>query len=229
MDAVSARDHAMEVAAACAIAMVHLSRLAEELVLWSSAEFRLVRLSEAYATGGSIMPQKRNPDAPELIRGKTGRVVGDLTALLTLVKGLPMAYDRDLQEDREALFDAVLTPPPRRRSRRAACPRSPSPATASSRAAGRLPAGDRAGRPPGDPRGPFREAHHVVGRIVADCEARGTDLAGLDLAALRTFHPDFGDDALQWLDPRRAAERRTSFGGTAPGEIDRQVALLRAR
>ena len=109
MDAVAARDHAQEMAAACAIVMVHLSRMAEELIVWSSAEFGFVRLGEAYATGSSIMPQKRNPDAAELVRGKSGRVVGDLMALLTMVKGLPMAYNRDLQEDREALFDAVAT------------------------------------------------------------------------------------------------------------------------
>ena len=107
MDAVSARDHAIEATAACAIAMTHLSRLAEELVLWSTEEFALVRIADGYATGSSIMPQKRNPDAAELVRGKSGRVAGALVALITLVKGLPLAYDRDLQEDRHALFDAV--------------------------------------------------------------------------------------------------------------------------
>jgi argininosuccinate lyase len=228
MDAVSARDHVMEVAAACAIAMVHLSRLAEELVIWSSSEFRLVRLSEAYATGSSIMPQKRNPDAPELVRGKAGRVVGDLTALLVLVKGLPMAYDRDLQEDREQLFDAVLT----------------TTASASITAGCVATLTVQRDRFEEELRGDFllateladhlvtrgvafREAHHVAGRIVGDCEARETDLSGLTLAGLRGFHPAFGDDALEWLDPRRAAERRTSLGGTAPAEIDRQVAALR--
>ncbi|MCA9490231.1 MAG: argininosuccinate lyase, partial [Myxococcales bacterium] len=109
MDAVSARDHEMEVASACAIAMIHLSRISEELVVWSSSEFGLVKLGEGYATGSSIMPQKRNPDAAELVRGKAGRVVGDLNALLVMVKGLPLAYNRDLQEDRHALFDAVDT------------------------------------------------------------------------------------------------------------------------
>ena len=208
--------------------MVHLSRIAEELVVWSSAEFRLVRLSEAYATGSSIMPQKRNPDAPELVRGRTGRVIGDLVALLTLVKGLPLAYDRDLQEDREALFDAVQTTTASARI------------TAGCLATLTVDAERFEDELRGDfllateladhlaTRGvPFRDAHHVAGRIVAHCEAQGADLGVLDLPTLRTFHPAFGDDALSWLDPREAAARRTSLGGTAPSEMKRQIDALR--
>ncbi|MEQ1502798.1 MAG: argininosuccinate lyase [Myxococcota bacterium] len=227
MDAVSARDHVLEVASACAIAMVNLSRLAEELVVWSSAEFRFVRLSDAYATGSSIMPQKRNPDAAELVRGKSGRVVGDLVALLTLVKGLPLAYDRDLQEDREALFDAVETTAASA-GILAGCVATM--AIDRDRFEAELAHDFLLATELADhlvTRGvPFRDAHHAAGRIVADCEARGTDLRGLTVASLRAFHPAFGDDALGWLDPRRAAERRTSTGGTAPTEIARQVEAL---
>jgi argininosuccinate lyase len=228
MDAVAARDHEQEVAAACAILMTHLSRQAEELVLWSSAEWRFVRLGEAYATGSSIMPQKRNPDAPELVRGKAARVLGDLTALLALPKNLPLAYNRDLQEDREPLFHAVET------------------AAASCRIMAGVWASLEidAGRFEEEMKGdfslateladclvregvPFREAHEAVGRLVRGLEGEGRDLAGIGLEELRRAHPRFPDDALEWLDPRAAAERRTSEGGTAWVEVEKQVAALR--
>ncbi len=227
MDAVSARDHLCEATAACAIAMSHLSRQSEELVIWSSQEFRYIRLGDAYATGSSIMPQKRNPDAAELVRGKSGRVFGSLTALLTMVKGLPLAYNRDLQEDKAALFDAIDT----------------------TLACTRITAGvwrtlsvhrdryEKALR--GDfllateladhlvtQNVPFRTAHHVSGRIVAHCEAQGIGFDALTLADLRTFHDGFADDALSWLDPRSAADRRTSLGGTAMSEVRTQVTAL---
>jgi len=230
MDAVAARDHAQEVASICAICMTHLSRMAAEIVLFSSREFGLIRLGEGYATGSSIMPQKRNPDGAELIRGKTGRVYGDLQALLTMVKGLPMAYNRDLQEDREALFDAVDT----------------------TRACVSVMAGMWEGLSvtkglyeealKGDfllateladylaAKGvPFREAHHVVGRLVKDCEEAGVNFSSLDLETLQKAHVEFEEDALEWLLPEAAAERRVSRGGTAQSEIARQVALLKTR
>ncbi len=235
MDAVAARDHQIEAVSACAIVMAHLSRQAEELVLWSSAEFRLVRLGEAYSTGSSIMPQKRNPDAPELVRGKAGRVMGQLQALLVLVKGLPLAYNRDLQEDRAALFDAVHT------TLDSVTILADVWRTLTVRA-------DRyEAELAGDfllateiadflvTRGvPFREAHEVSGKLVAHCEqraeARGQppsleQLRGADLAA---FHPALGDDVWSWLEPRAAAERRTSLGGTAPARVAEQVAALRS-
>jgi len=228
MDAVSARDHLCEAASACAIAMSHLSRQAEELVVWSSQEFAFVRLGDGYATGSSIMPQKRNPDAAELVRGKSGRVFGSLTALLTMVKGLPLAYNRDLQEDRAALFDAIDTT--------LACTRI----TAGVWRTLTVKADRYESALRGDfllateladhlvTRGvPFRTAHHVSGRIVAHCEERGVGFDALSLDDLRTFHGDFGDDALQWLDPRAAAERRTSLGGTASGQVASQVRQLR--
>jgi argininosuccinate lyase len=225
MDAVACRDHLIEVTAACTIAMVHLSRIAEELVMWSSREFGWVRLSDAWSTGSSIMPQKRNPDAPELVRGKSGRVVGDLSALITMCKGLPMAYNRDLQEDREALFDAVHTT--------IACV---------SVTAGCFESLTVQGGPDltGDfsltteladflaGKGvPFREAHHVAGSLVKQAETRGENLSGLSLADLQAAHPAFTAEALTWLDPEAAAERRTSFGGTAWSEIIRQIKALR--
>ena len=228
MDAVAARDHLTEVTSACAIAMTHMSRMAEELVLWSSAEFGLIQIGEAYTTGSSIMPQKRNPDAAELIRGKAGRVFGDLQALLTMVKGLPLAYNRDLQEDRQALFDAVDT----------------------TTACARVLAGQWRDMTVNRARYetaldgdfllateladwlvttgvPFRQAHHVAGRVVAWCEAEGTDFTSLTTERLRHFHEAFTDDALTWLSPRSAAERRASLGGTAPAQIRAQVQALR--
>lgn len=229
MDAVAARDHQCEAASVCAIAMTHLSRMAEELVLWSTDEFALIRMGDAYATGSSIMPQKRNPDAAELVRGKVGRVVGDLQALLVMVKGLPLAYNRDLQEDREALFDALETT--------TACVRITAGMWRSLEV--------RADRYEAALRGhfllateladflvtrgvPFRDAHRVVGELVGDCEAKGTNFSALTVDDLRRAHPSFDGDALAWLDPRQAAERRTSFGGTASSEIRRQVGALRA-
>ena len=230
MDAVAARDHVQEVAAGCAIAMTHLSRMAAELVLFSSREFSLVRLGEGFATGSSIMPQKRNPDGAELVRGKTGRVYGDLQALLAMVKGLPMAYNRDLQEDREALFDAVETT-----------------TECVSVMAGMWEGLDvRKGRYEEALKGdfllateladylaakgvPFREAHHVVGRIVKECEDAGEDFRALDTERLQAAHPAFESDVLEWLVPEAAAERRTSFGGTAWTEIARQVGVLRSQ
>jgi argininosuccinate lyase len=228
MDAVAARDHEQEVAAACAILMTHLSRQAEELVLWSSAEWRFVRLGEAYATGSSIMPQKRNPDAPELVRGKAARVLGDLAALLSLPKNLPLAYNRDLQEDREPLFHAVETAA-------ASCRIMAGVWATLEVDAGRFEAeltGDfslatdladclaREGVP-------FREAHEAVGRLVRGLEGEGRDLGGIGLEELRRAHSRFPDDALEWLDPRAAAERRTSEGGTAWVEVEKQVEALR--
>ena len=229
MDAVAARDHLQEVAAACAIAMTHLSRMAEELVLWSSREFDLIRMGEQYATGSSIMPQKRNPDAAELVRGKAGRVYGDLQALLVMVKGLPLAYNRDLQEDKRALFDALQTT--------GACASICAGMFASLTVnrdrytdelrADFLLATELADYLAG--KGvPFRDAHHVSGRLVRWCENQGLGFDALTLDVLREHHEAFDADALQWLDPEVAAERRTSFGGTAWSEVERQVRILRA-
>ncbi len=232
MDAVAARDHEQEVAAACAICMAHLSRMAEELVLWSSAEFAFVALGAAHVTGSSIMPQKRNPDAAELVRGKAARVFGDLQTLLVLVKGLPLAYNRDLQEDRAALFDAVGT----------------TLASLSISAAvwrDLTVRGDRFEAELADDsslateiadllaeRGvPFREAHGIVGRLVRSCDEQGRSLRSLGAEEWAALHPALAaPPAVDWrerLDPRAAAERRTSRGGTAWSEVVRQIVLLR--
>lgn len=228
MDAVAARDHQLECASVCAIAMTHLSRIAEELVLWSTAEFRFIRMGEAYSTGSSIMPQKRNPDAAELVRGKTGRVHGALHSLHVMVKGLPLAYNRDLQEDRQALFDAVETT--------TACARITAGMFRTltvhreryeSELEGDFLLATELADYLADKGVPFRDAHHVSGRLVAWCEERGTNFKALDLDVLKQHHAAFEADVMGWLAPRAAAERRTSFGGTAPGEIARQAELLR--
>jgi argininosuccinate lyase len=228
MDAVAARDHEQEVAAACAICTGHLSRMAEELVLWSSREFALVRLPAAWTTGSSIMPQKRNPDAAELVRGKAARVEGDLMTLLSLTRGLPLAYNRDLQEGRRPLFDAVCTTldclgvmaaqwraldVDRERYARVLdgdfCLATELADLLAARGV------------------PFREAHAIVARAVRWCEERGTDLRGLTPEAARELHPALAEDLAPRLDARAAAERRASRGGTAWSEIRRQVRLLR--
>ena len=230
MDAVAARDHEQEVAAVCAICATHLSRMAEELVIWSSSEFRFVRMGEAYATGSSIMPQKRNPDAAELVRGKSARVIADLQSLLVMVKGLPLAYNRDLQEDREPLFEAVETT--------LACVE----VTAGmwrtltfvrDRFEAELEGDFSLATELADAlvgQGvPFREAHEVAGSLVKWCEDEGVDFPAVTLEVARRFHPDFPADLDTWLDPRAAAERRRSEGGTAWVEVEKQVADLRRR
>jgi argininosuccinate lyase len=216
MDAVGSRDGALEFLAASAIAMVHLSRLAEELVLWSSSEFGFVELADAYSTGSSLMPQKKNPDVPELVRGKTGRVIGDLVALLTIVKGLPLTYNRDLQEDKEPVFDAaetlrdslavlagaLATLTVRTERMRAAAEDPMLLATDLAEALVRENV-------------PFREAHEAVGRIVAHCVETGADLRALSSDALRAFHPAFPRGAAESLSLEAALERRDLPGATA--------------
>jgi argininosuccinate lyase len=228
MDAVAARDHLQEAASICAISVTHLSRMAEELVLWSTPEFKLVRMGEAYATGSSIMPQKRNPDAAELVRGKAGRVYGDLQALLTMVKGLPLAYNRDLQEDRHSLFDAMGTT--------IACVEMMQGMWATlsvytERYTEVLKGDFLLATELADylaAKGvPFRDAHHVSGSLVKWCEDRGGNFSLLTLEVLQEHHSAFEADAFEWLELEAAVERRVSHGGTAWSEVQRQVVLLR--
>ena len=228
MDAVAARDHLQEAASICAISVTHLSRMAEELVLWSTPEFKLVRMGEAYATGSSIMPQKRNPDAAELVRGKAGRVYGDLQALLTMVKGLPLAYNRDLQEDRHSLFDAMGTT--------IACVEMMEGMWATlsvytERYTEVLKGDFLLATELADylaAKGvPFRDAHHVSGSLVKWCEDRGGNFSLLTLEVLQEHHSAFEADAFEWLELEAAVERRVSHGGTAWSEVQRQVVLLR--
>jgi len=229
MDTVSSRDAAMEFLAAGAIAMVHLSRLAEELVVWSSSEFGFVELADAYSTGSSLMPQKKNPDVPELVRGKTGRAVGNLVSLLTTMKGLPLTYNRDMQEDKEPIFDSAAT------LRDALEVMAGSVATLRVDAARMRAAADdplllatdlaevlvREGVP-------FREAHEAVGKVVGHCAREGTSLRSLDRAALQRFHERFPAGADELLDLDRSVEQRTLVGGTARARVEEALAEARA-
>ncbi len=228
MDAVSDRDFALDLTYACTVAMVHLSRLCEELVLWNSGEFGFVSMDDAYATGSSIMPQKKNPDVAELVRGKTGRVVGDLTALLVTLKGLPLAYNKDMQEDKEALFDAVDT--------LADCARAVDGMIGSLRVnadamraaaeGGFMAATDLADYLAG--KGvPFREAHAIVGRLVALCEASNRTLRQLTLEDLKAASPKFAEDALATVDIDRVVEGRASAGGTGHEAVGVQLTQAR--
>ncbi|MFN7952338.1 MAG: argininosuccinate lyase [bacterium] len=228
LDATSDRDFVVEFLAAAALLQGHLSRFAEELVLWSSAEFGFVELPDSHSTGSSIMPQKKNPDVAELVRGRTGRVNGALVAMLTVLKGLPLAYNRDLQEDKEPLFDAVDTVRgsvrvltsllPRLRVREAAMAKAAAdPALMMTDVADAM---ARAGVP-------FREAHAAVGALVRTSLAHGRDPRSLSAAELAAIHPRLAPAHVASLEPDRSADQRRTIGGTARAQIVR--ALARAR
>src|SRR5207248_155254 len=207
-----------------AISAVHLSRLAEELVLWATEEFGFVELPDAFATGSSMMPQKKNPDVAELVRGKTGRVTGALVALLTTLKGLPLAYNRDLQEDKPPLFDAADT---RRQSLDVMARMLPhlrfDTARMAAAADGLLLATDLADLLV--ERGvPFRRAHEIVGGLVRHCLATGTSLRELDAAVLRKHSPHLTPELVRRLPPARSVARRRVNGGTAPRAVARPPA-----
>ncbi len=228
MDAVSDRDFAVEFCAAAALIAVHLSRLAEDLVLWSSSEFGFIRLADAFTTGSSLMPQKRNPDVAELTRGKAGRVIGNLTALLTLLKGLPMTYNRDLQEDKERVFDTADTVRACVEVTAAMLGQVTVNATACAAAAAdpALLATDlaeylvRRGVP-------FRQAHHAVGLAVAAAEKAGKRLDQLSLAELQAIHCAFAGDVLEVFRPDRVLQRRELVGAPGPQQVRRQLARWR--
>jgi len=230
LDAVSDRDFAIEFTAAASIAMVHVSRLAEELVLWMSQNFGFIDLPDRFCTGSSIMPQKRNPDVPELARGKTGRVIGHLMALLTLMKGQPLAYNKDNQEDKEPLFDTVDT---LKDTLRIFCELVPGivvRADAMERAArqGYATATDLADYLV--KKGvPFRDAHELVARAVRTAIERGVDLAELPLETLQGFHAAIAADVREVLTLRGSLAARRTIGGTAPEQVRAQVARQRAR
>ena len=228
MDAVSDRDFLIEFCANVALTMMHLSRFSEELILWSSPEFGFIEIGDAFTTGSSIMPQKKNPDVAELVRGKTGRVYGDLTALLTLMKGLPLAYNRDLQEDKEPAFDASDTVQLCLAVVARMIPAIAIDADAMARATGRgfLEATDLADYLAA--RGlPFREAHAVVGKLVLHCTKKDLKLPGLSLEDLRRFSPLFNKDVLKIMSPEAIVRARDTIGGTAPRRV--RAALSRAR
>ncbi len=230
LDAVSDRDFALEFLAAASICAVHLSRLAEEIVLWCSAPFGFVRLSDAFTTGSSIMPQKRNPDAAELARAKSGRVVGSLVGLLMVMKGLPLAYAKDTQEDKEGVFDAAdalaLA-----LAATAGMVRDLRPDTARMRAlagSGYSTATDLADWLVRVLRLPFRTAHHVTGRLVARAEELGVELAGLSLAEMQAEEAGITEDVFGVLSVEASLASRTSQGGTAPDNVAREAAHWRA-
>jgi argininosuccinate lyase len=227
MDTVGDRDFAIEFASVALLAHLHLSRLAEELVLWSSEEFRFITLADRFCTGSSIMPQKKNPDIPELIRGKTGRVLGNLVALATLLKGLPLTYNRDLQEDKEPIFDTVDTVGASlaitaELLRHVECNQ---PAMAQATKGGFMTATDLADYLVIKDI-PFRQAHALVGRIVASCIEQGKELTDLNLAELQAFAPQIQDDIFATLSVEGSVASRVSTGGTAPARVE--AALLQA-
>ncbi|MEO0622039.1 MAG: argininosuccinate lyase [Pseudomonadota bacterium] len=231
LDAVADRDFALEFLSAATITAMHLSRLAEELVIWCSAQFRFVRLSDKFSTGSSIMPQKRNPDAAELVRAKIGRISGALIALVTVMKGLPMTYSKDMQEDKEPVFDAAdalalslaaMTgmvrdmEPNAERLREAA-------------GAGFSTATDLADWLVRTLGMPFREAHHVTGRAVAAAEAAGVGLPDLPLSALQEIEPRITEAVYDVLSVEASVASRASYGGTAPAQVRAQIARWRER
>jgi argininosuccinate lyase len=225
LDSVADRDFALEALAAAAISATHLSRFAEEIVLWTTAQFGFVRLSDAFSTGSSIMPQKRNPDAAELARGKTGRVIGALVGLLTVMKGLPLAYAKDLQEDKEGFFDAIetlslclaamtgmvrdLTPDAKRMKAAAG--------------AGYATATDLADWLARALKIPFRKAHRVAGKIVALASTRGVALEKLKLEEMQSVEPRITAEVYGVLGVERSVKSRVSYGGTAPANVRRQA------
>jgi argininosuccinate lyase len=224
LDAVSDRDFILEFLSGSSILMMHLSRLCEEIILWSSQEFQFIELSDAFTTGSSIMPQKKNPDMAELIRGKTGRVYGSLMGLLTVLKGLPLAYNKDMQEDKEGMFDTVRTVKgslkifagmvstmkvnEEKMAKTVKNDFSNATELADYLAAKGV---------------PFREAHEIVGKLVLDCIQKGCYLADLPLEAYKSMNPLFDEDIYAALNPYNAVERRNSAGGTGFSQVELQI------
>jgi len=231
LDAVSDRDFALEALSLASITAMHLSRLSEELVVWMSAQFQFVTLSDAFTTGSSIMPQKKNPDAAELIRAKTGRIFGAQTALLTVMKGLPLAYSKDMQEDKEQVFDglqslelclAVMTGMAEdltvnKQAMREAAGAGFSTATDLA---------DWLVRVLGTP---FRTAHHITGTLVGLAEKKGCDLADLSLADMQSVEPKITEDVFSVLTVENSVSSRTSYGGTAPANVKEQIKAWKAK
>jgi argininosuccinate lyase len=228
MDTVADRDFAVEFAAAASLCMVHFSRLSEELILWSTSEFGFVEIGDAFTTGSSIMPQKKNPDVCELVRGKTGRVTGDLVTLLTLMKSLPMAYNRDMQEDKEPLFDAVdtLRATVAVYARMLPNVRFHRERMARATATGFLNATDLADYLV-ERDVPFREAHEIVGKAVAHAASVGRELHTLDLGTLQRFSDRIEADVFGFLATETVVNRRRSIGGTAEEQVRAAVAAAR--
>ena len=229
LDTVSDRDFALEILFNIATMMMHMSRLSEELILWSAAEFKWVTLSDRHATGSSIMPQKKNPDIPELLRGKTGRVNGNLVALLTVMKGLPLAYNKDMQEDKEGVFDSVETAllslqvlnemiadmTVNKAAMEAAC------------MVGHLTATDLADYLVKEAGIPFRDAYHITGNVVNLAEEKGKDISELTLEELQSIDDRIGEEVVAMLDNRASMNARCSEGGTATERTLEQAAAMK--
>jgi argininosuccinate lyase len=225
LDAVSDRDFALEFLSAAAICAMHLSRFAEEVIIWCSAPYGFIRLTDAFTTGSSIMPQKRNPDAAELVRAKTGRINGALVGLLTVMKGLPLAYAKDMQEDKEPVFEATAALS-LCLAATAGMVRDAEPNLARLREAasgGFSTATDLADWLVRVLKIPFRDAHHITGRLVAKAESRGTDLASLSLADMQEEEPRITADIFDVLTVDASVASRTSYGGTAPANVAAQA------
>lgn len=230
MDAVSARDFALEFLADASILGVHLSRLAEEMVIWASPAFGFIKFSEAFTSGSSIMPQKRNPDAAELVRAKTGRLFGSLMGLMTVMKGLALTYAKDMQEDKEPVFDAVDTLQLVIAATAGMVRDMKADAAAMRRAlaAGFITATDLADWLVRAAGVPFRDAHHITGRAVRLAESRSCGLEDLSLKALQAIDPRMTADVFSVLKPENAVKSRKSFGGTAPENVKKAVKAARA-
>ena len=231
LDTVADRDFALDFLSVAAVAATHLSRLAEEIVVWSTPQFGFVQLSDRFSTGSSIMPQKRNPDAAELVRAKSARVFGDLQALLVVMKGLPLAYSKDMQEDKEAVFDAADTLELMLAAMTGMVADMAANEGAMRRAAGAgfSTATDLADWLVRERDLPFREAHHVTGRVVALAEKEGCELEDLSLADLREVHEAIDEGVFDVLSVEASVSSRTSFGGTAPANVREQAAWWRER
>jgi argininosuccinate lyase len=231
LDSVSDRDFALEFLSVAAICATHLSRLAEEIVIWSTPQFGFVRLSDSFSTGSSIMPQKKNPDAAELVRAKTGRVNGHLIGLLTVMKGLPLTYSKDMQEDKEAVFDAAETLDLMLAAMTGMVGDMEINEAAMKKAAGSgySTATDLADWLVRTLGLPFREAHHVTGAIVALAEAKKLGLEKLSLGDLQSVYPGITDNVFSVLSVQNSVKSRTSFGGTAPAEVRKQIRYWKKR
>ncbi|WP_040678230.1 argininosuccinate lyase [Nitratireductor pacificus] len=231
IDTVSDRDFALEFLSVSAICAIHLSRLAEEIVIWSTPQFGFVRLSDSFSTGSSIMPQKKNPDAAELIRAKTGRINGDLIALLTVMKGLPLAYSKDMQEDKEAVFDAAETLDLMLAAMTGMIGDLEVNRDAMKKAAGAgfSTATDLADWLVREAGLPFREAHHATGRAVALAEEKKCGLEKLPLEELQAINPSITEGVYSVLSVANSVRSRTSYGGTAPSEVRRQIRAWKKR
>ncbi|MDH6267661.1 argininosuccinate lyase [Rhizobium sp. SG_E_25_P2] len=231
IDTVSDRDFALEFLSLAAISATHLSRFAEEIVIWTTPQFGFIKLSDAFSTGSSIMPQKKNPDAAELVRAKTGRINGSLIALLTVMKGLPLAYSKDMQEDKEQVFDAAESLELALAAMTGMVADMTVNVTKMKAAAGAgfstaTDLADWLVRAVGLP---FREAHHVTGRAVALAESKACDLSDLSLDELQAIHPGVTDDVYKVVTVEASVAARKSYGGTAPDQVRHQIAVWRER